>query len=86
MFTNERVREMEIRFAQEKGGQKLHIVPVIQGDTVANTALCGKQVRRWRMTCNLPLAYCCKNCNRIDKQRGHARALEIFKAVVAAMR
>lgn len=82
-----RVSEMvKVRWAQEKGGQKLHLVPVISGDSVATTAFCGKRVDQWRMTINMPLAHACKNCCRIDDKRGYQRALEIFKAVVAALK
>lgn len=74
------------RYAQEKGGQKLHIVPVISGDyNMADTALCGKRVTHWRSTFNMPFGRCCHNCARVNRRRGYARALEIFKAVVARM-
>lgn len=71
---------MEIRYAQHKAGQRLHIVPVIDGHTVTNTALCGKHVDHWRMTINVPLANCCQNCMRVDRQRGYQRALELIRA------
>jgi len=39
--------KIEIRYAQGKGGQRLHIVPVLSGG-VLNTALCGRHVDHWR--------------------------------------
>ncbi len=72
------------RYAQHKGGQKLHIVPVLSGDTnMADTALCGKHVDYWRTTYNVPLGMCCGNCARIDHKRGYARALDIIRAAWA---
>ncbi len=73
--------DIECTYAQEKGGQRLHIVPVVSGG-VSNTALCGKHVHRWRMTINMPLANACHNCVRIDNQRGYQRALEIIRAII----
>ena len=72
------------RFAQEKPGQKLHIVPVVSGDSnVANTALCGRHVNHhWRMTINVPLGHACHNCVRIDRQRGYQRALDIIRSAL----
>lgn len=66
-------------YAQEKSGQKLHLVPTLS-DGVINTALCGKHVERWRMTINVPLAHACKNCMRVNQRRGYARALELMLA------
>lgn len=78
--------DITCRYAQEKHGQKLHIVPVISGDyNMADTALCGKHVDNWRATFNVPFGHCCHNCMRVNRRRGYARALEIFKAVVARM-
>lgn len=69
------------RYAQHKGGQKLHIVPVLSGRAnMADTALCGKRVSRWGMTINVPLGHCCGNCARINRQRGYARALDIIRS------
>lgn len=71
-----------VTYAQEKAGQKLHLVPVISGDTVANTALCGKRVSRWRMTINVSLGHSCQNCRRVNRQNGRRRALAIVLAVL----
>jgi hypothetical protein len=51
------------RYAQEKGGQQLHLVQVV-GDGVSLRARCGRHVDRWRMTINVPLGHACKNCWR----------------------
>ncbi len=56
------------RYAQENGGQKLHLVEDFGGGEVALRALCGrKPVKRgmWRMTINVPLANACHNCLRV---------------------
>ena len=73
--------QIEIRYAQAKGGQRSHIVPVLSGD-VLNTALCGRHVDHWRMTCNMPLAYCCRNCMRVNRRRGRQRAKELLTAAL----
>ena len=72
---------IRIRYAQEKSGQRMHIVPVLSGDdNVSHVALCGKRVSHWRMTCNVPLANCCKNCMRVERQTGASRLLDIVRA------
>jgi hypothetical protein len=71
--------KIHIRYAQAKGGQRMHIVPSMGDGDVAKTALCGKHVEYWRMTCNLPLANCCHNCMRIDRLNGINRAKAILK-------
>ena len=78
---------ISIRYAQHQAGQKLHIVPVLSGETnMADTALCGKHVDYWRRTVNVPLGYCCKNCTRVNRLRGRARALDIVYAALDRMR
>lgn len=62
---------MALRYAQESGGQKLHLVAVFHDGAVANRALCGRSPDRrgrWRMTINAPLGHACKNCCRIFNQ------------------
>ena len=60
---------MFARFAQEFGGQKLHIVEADRNtETVARKAICGRNCSKrgnWRMTINMPLASLCKNCRRV---------------------
>ena len=53
---------MKYRYAQEKGGQKLHIV--FDHEDVVSQPLCGRKVSGYRMTINAPLAHACKNCVR----------------------
>lgn len=74
----------EARYAQEKSGQKLHIVAAFGDDTVSTEALCGKKVTHWRMTINMPLAHCCKNCVRVDRLNGRNRLKEIIQKVLRA--
>lgn len=53
------------RYAQEYGGQKLHLVKELNAKEVDSTALCGRSpIKRgnWRMTINVPLGNACKNC------------------------
>jgi hypothetical protein len=66
-----------VRYAQEKGGQQLHLVEEVDldiyGDTVKHTALCGKRADSgWRMTINMPLGHACKNCLRVLEARRRA--------------
>ena len=60
---------MFARFAQEYGGQKLHIVEADANDkTTSSRAICGRDCLKrggWRMTINMPLASLCKNCGRV---------------------
>jgi hypothetical protein len=52
-------------YAQEKGGQKLHLVHIIDGRAML-TALCGREPKNgfWGMTINLPMGHACQNCIR----------------------
>ena len=62
---------MFARFAQEYGGQKLHIVGANANDkTVSSRAICGRDCSKrgnWRMTINMPLGSLCKKCSRIAR-------------------
>jgi len=57
-----------MRYAQKKGGQKLHIVPVNPDGSVSCLALCGRRAL-WRMSINVPLGMCCRSCSHILKVR-----------------
>jgi len=59
------------RYAQESGGQQLHLAREINSEDVETVALCGRSPRRghWRMTINVPLGHACKNCLRIWRRR-----------------
>lgn len=50
------------RYAQEKGGQQLHLAELDAAGNTENVSLCGRVVKRWRMTINLPLNHACKRC------------------------
>lgn len=60
---------MFAKFAQEYGGQKLHIVEADSNTkTVAQEAICKRNCSKrgnWRMTINVPLANLCGNCRRV---------------------
>jgi hypothetical protein len=52
-----------MRYAQIKGGQKLHIVYKLHEGLT--TPVCGRKVENgYRMTINVPLGNSCKNCLR----------------------
>jgi len=59
---------MFARYAQEFGGQKLHIVKAdANTKTVSSRSICGRDCSKrgnWRMTINWPLGNCCGNCKR----------------------
>jgi len=59
---------MLARFAQEFGGQKLHIVEAdANTQTVSSRAICGRDCSKrgnWRMSINLSLGELCGNCRR----------------------
>jgi hypothetical protein len=60
-----------MRYAQEYGGQQLHLVHEVDG-LVDFRALCGRSpVKRghWRMTINVPLRHACRNCLRVWRAR-----------------
>lgn len=74
------------RYAQEKRGQKLHIVPEIGAYEMANEALCGKQVSYWRKTLNMSLGHACKNCLRVNQLNGQNRAIQIIQETLEALK
>jgi hypothetical protein len=62
---------MFARFAQEFGGQRLHIVEAdANTQTVSRRAICGRDCSKrgnWRYTINMPLANLCRNCGRFAR-------------------
>lgn len=62
-----------MKYAQEYGGQKLHLVNEYMDNRtnqmlVSTKALCGRKPSNrgsWRMTINVPLGHSCKNCRRV---------------------
>ena len=62
-----------MRYAQEYGGQKLHLVEeyidnMTNQTLISRKALCGRKPDKrgqWRMTINMPLGHACKNCMRV---------------------
>ena len=62
---------MFARYAQEYGGQKLHIVEAdANTQTLSSEAICGRNCNKrgnWRMTINMPLGNCCGNCRRFAR-------------------
>lgn len=66
--TWEPTRGAILRYAQEYGGQRLHLVEAFADQTVTTVALCGRSCLkrgRWRMTINWPLGAACKRCRRV---------------------
>ena len=56
-----------MRYAQEKKGQKLHLVHTLDGEP-ERRALCGRGAPTgWRLTINLPFSVgmACRSCTRI---------------------
>lgn len=59
---------MNLRYAQEYGGQRLHLVEAHTDESVSYRALCGRKPKKrgtWRMTINCPLGNACKKCLRV---------------------
>ena len=59
---------MYLRYAQEYGGQKLHLVEVHTDGSVSREALCGRLCSKrgiWRMTINCSLGEACKKCLKV---------------------
>lgn len=68
-----------MRYAQIRGGGKMHLVyepgegkndsSIVRAGFLSNP-LCGIFLpATYRMTCNLPLAHACRNCQRVYKSR-----------------
>ena len=58
---------MRLRYAQEFGGQQLHLVRKESETSVSFKALCGRSPKKrgnWRMTINVSLGHACRNCLR----------------------
>lgn len=51
-----------MRYAQHKGGQKLHIAYELENGLTQ--PICGKKVDRYIATFNVPLGKNCKNCTK----------------------
>lgn len=62
------VEQLSTRYAQEHKGEKLHLVYDLANGNVT-TPFCGKRIRGWRMTINMPLGNACKNCLRVWRAR-----------------
>lgn len=52
-----------MRYAQEKKGFKLHLVYELPNGSLTQP-ICGRKVKGYRMTINVPLGHSCKNCHR----------------------
>lgn len=64
-----------LRYAQEYGGQRLHLVEAHTGGRVSSRALCGRRPDKrgtWRMTINVPLGNACKKCLKVADQSREA--------------
>lgn len=69
-----------MRYAQVKGGQRLHLVcepgEKYRGEIIragyVSAPLCGRRVEGgYRMTINVPLANACRNCLRVYRAAPH---------------
>jgi len=56
-------------YAQEKAGQKLHIVKKVNNGL--SQPLCWRRVSAYRISTNVPFGMCCKNCARKLAQMEH---------------
>ena len=57
-----------LRYAQEYGGQKLHLVEAHTDGTVSYRSLCGRKPQNrgtWRMTVNCSFGNACKKCLKV---------------------
>lgn len=63
-----------MRYAQEKRGQKLHLVYELPEGGLTQP-ICGRKVGGYRATFNVPLGHSCKNCNR----RYHSKSFDSNK-------
>jgi hypothetical protein len=61
-----------MRYGQEKGGQKLHLI--FESGESFSQPICGRIVENYRMTINAPLAHACKNCLRLSKNDNYLRS------------
>ena len=63
-------------YAQEKSGQKLHLVFEYNGKV--SQPVCGKKVEGYRMTINVPLANECKNCRKVLQTTANKKEKEFL--------
>ena len=59
---------MNLRYAQEFGGQRLHLVEAHTDGSVSLQSLCGRRPAKrgtWRMTINCPLGHACRKCLKV---------------------
>lgn len=57
-----------LRYAQEYGGQRLHLVEAHTDGSVSYRSLCGHKPKKrgtWRMTINCSLGEACKKCLKV---------------------
>lgn len=62
-----------LRYAQEYGGQQLHLVEAHTDGSVSARSLCGRKPNKrgnWRMTINCPLGHACKKCLKVADRLG----------------
>ncbi len=78
-----------LRYAQEYGGQKLHLVQAHTDGSVSYQALCGRKPRKrgnWRMTINCPFGNACKKCLKVaDRLRESTPTVGISIDVTAGV-
>lgn len=71
-----------MRYAQIRGGLRLHLVYELTGEQGITQPICGRKVDGYRMTINLPMGNACKNClkrHRSEKFNYKAFLLPYFQ-------
>lgn len=70
-----------MRYAQIKGGNKLHLV--FESEGYLSDPICGKKAENYRMTINVPLGRACQNCQRIYRaNRGSKEKAKFYKRLM----
>ena len=78
-----------LRYAQEYGGQRLHLVEAHTDGSVSYRSLCGRRPNKrgnWRMTINCPLGNACRKCLKVaDRLKETTPTVGIFIDVKASV-
>ena len=79
---------MNLRYAQEYGGQRLHLVEAHTDGSVSYRSLCGRKPSKrghWRMTINCSLSNAGKKCLKVaDRAREALPTVGIYIDVTAS--
>jgi len=69
-----------LTYAQEKCGQKLHLAFTYNG--LVSQPICGKTVKKYKMTINVPLGNACMNCQKIKGETIKRKEKEFILSVI----